>query len=85
MPGFFGDMAEDMGPIIKAAMSEVQEFFHTDGHETLMRRFAKQYGTLSIEDIAEIQAALGHDDEEDKPCKVCQIMAAKEVQMSQEE
>ena len=85
MPGFFADMAEDIAPIVKAAMTEVQDFFHSDGHGNLMRRFQQRYGTLSIEEIAEIQSALGHQDEEEKPCKVCQIMATKEVQLAQEE
>lgn len=85
MPGFFGDMAEEMAPVVIAAMAEVTEFFHSDGHDNLMRRFQRQYDTLSLEDIAAIQAALGHQDEEEKPCRVCQIMATKEVQLAQEE
>lgn len=85
MPGFFDDMAGELSPIVQAAMREVNEFYQSDGHANLLRRFARKYGTLSIEDIAEIQQALGHQDGEESPCKVCQIMATKEVQLDQEE
>lgn len=85
MPGFFDDVAGDLSPIVKAAMREVNEFFQSSGQENLMRRFQRQYSTLSIDDIAQIQIALGHQDGEKKPCRVCQIMATKEVQLSQEE
>lgn len=85
MPGFFDDMAGELSPIVKAAMKEVNEFFRSDGHENLMRRFQRLYGTLSIDDIAQIQVALGHQDGEESPCRVCQIMATKEVQLAQEE
>ncbi|KKK49077.1 hypothetical protein LCGC14_3138710 [marine sediment metagenome] len=85
MPGFFEDMAGDLSPIVRAAMREVNEFFHSDGYESLMRRFQRQYGTLSIDDIAQIQGALGHEDSEETPCRVCKIMATKEVQLDQEE
>ena len=85
MPGFFDDIAAELSPIVKAAMKEVNEFFQSSGHENLMRRFQRQYDTLSIEDIAQIQTALGHQDGEEKPCRVCQIMATKEVQLAQEE
>ena len=85
MTGFFDDVAGDLSPIVMAAMKEVNEFFQSNGHENLMRRFQRQYGTLSIDDIAQIQMALGHQDGEEKPCRVCQIMATKEVQLAQEE
>ncbi|KKN77068.1 hypothetical protein LCGC14_0364070 [marine sediment metagenome] len=85
MPGFFDDMAKDISPIVSAAMREVHEFLRSDGHENLMRRFQRKYGTLSIDDIAQIQTALGHEDSEETPCRVCKIMAAKEVQLDQEE
>ncbi len=85
MPGFFEDMAGDLSPIVQAAMKEVHEFLRSGGHENLMRRFQRKYGTLSIDDIAQIQAALGHQDDEDTPCRVCQVMATKEVQLAQEE
>ena len=85
MPGFFDDMAGEMSPIVKAAMKEVNEFFRSDGRASLMRRFQQQYGKLSIDDISQIHTALGHQDGEEKPCKVCQIMATKEVQLAQEE
>lgn len=85
MTGFFDDIADEISPIIKAAMAEVQEFLHSDGRDSLMRRFQAKYGILSIDDIASIQDALGHQDGEADPCRVCKIMATKEVQMAQEE
>ena len=85
MPGFFDDISDDLAPIVKAAMKEVEEFYHSSGHENLLRRLQRQYGKLDVDDIAAIQTALGHQDGEEKPCRVCQIMATKEVQLAQEE
>ncbi len=85
MPGFFEGLSDEISPIVLAALEEVREFTRSGGHENLLRRFQRQYGTLSLEDISEISSALGHQDEEEKPCRVCQIMATKEVQLSQEE
>jgi len=85
MPGFFEDTSEDISPIVIAALRKVEEFLVSNGHDNLMRRFQSQYDKLSIDDLAEIQIALGHQDGEDSPCKVCKIMAAKEVQLDQEE
>ncbi len=85
MAGFFEGMSDEISPIVIAALEEVREFTRSGGHENLLRRFQRQYDTLSIEDIAEIQIALGHQDGEENPCRICQIMATKEVQLSQEE
>ncbi len=84
MPGFFEGIADDLIPIVKAALQETEDFLQSGGHDNLMRRFQRLYDTLSIEDIAEIQMALGHVDDEDSPCRVCRIMATKEVQLDQE-
>ncbi len=83
MAGFFEGVSDDISPVVKAALQEVQEFLASNGHDNLMRRFQSQYDKLSIDDLAEIQIALGHQDGEDPPCKACKIMASKEVQLDQ--
>ncbi len=85
MAGFFNDMGDDLAPIVKAAMKELKDFFGSNGHDALLRRFKSQYDTLSLEDISAIHGALGHQDNEVMPCKICKIMAAEEVRLGMEE
>ncbi len=84
MAGFFNDMGEDLAPIVKMAMKELQDFFGANGHDALLRRFKANYDTLSLEDIGAIHAAMGHEDSEERPCKICKIMAAEEVRLGLE-
>ncbi len=85
MSGFFSNMGEELTPIVKAALKEVEDFFGSNGMDSLMRRFRSQYDTLTLEQIAAIHQALGHQDDEENPCKACKIMAAEEVRLSKEE
>ncbi len=85
MSGFFNDMGDDLAPIVKAALKEIENFFGSNGTDSLMRRFKGMYATLSLDQIAAIHQTLGHQDNEAIPCKACKIMAAEEVRLSKEE
>ncbi len=85
MPGLLESISDELAPIIDAALAEIGELIQGgQGHDALLRRFRQQYDTLPIESIAALQEVLGHQDDEDQPCQVCQIMAAKEVQLGKE-
>ncbi len=75
------DILEDMVSVVEQSFEllDTQLSYNTD--ETLMRRLSTHYDTLTVEQVAAIQQATGHKDGEDKPCKVCKLIARKEYDL----
>lgn len=67
--------------VVDVGFTEVLGKLTVKRGEPLLRRFRENYANLKMEDIAAIQQAMGHHDDEDKPCPVCRIMAQKEYEL----
>lgn len=76
-------LAEAMS-IVKPAMAEVRKAMKQNAGETLFAKFRQQYDTLDVSTILRVKQALGHNDSEEDPCKVCQFIARKEVELQDE-
>lgn len=76
-------LAEAMS-IVKPAMAEVRKAMKRNAGETLFAKFRTQYDTLDVSTILRVKQALGHNDSEEDPCKVCQFIARKEVELQDE-
>ena len=84
MPRIIDEMATEMAEVLNGAASSILNMFEDDSNRILLRRFRKHYDTLSLEDIVAIRMAIGHEFDENSPCKVCQIVARKEFELQED-
>ena len=70
--------------IAGAGLAEVRELTIEDKQNTLLRQLRSKYDTLSIDQILEIQASLGHQQGEVNPCKACKIISQKEYRLAED-
>ena len=63
---------------------EIRERTVEDKQTVLLRQLRTKYDKLSLDQIAEIQASLGHTQGEVNPCKACKIIAQKEYRLAED-
>ncbi len=51
--------------------------------DALLRKLREAYDTLEIDELMNARAALGHKESEERPCKFCNMMAEKEIELSE--
>jgi len=77
-------VAAEIVQMVGGSIDEVVNQVAQGGEETLLRRLRKNYDNLSIEDITAIQQAAGHQMGEQKPCKVCRLLAQEEFKRAED-
>lgn len=75
---------EEITDIIGVALSELKDFTWMGSKDVMLRRLRQNYDRLSIEQIDAIRSVMGHTYTEERPCEVCRIMAAKEMQLNED-
>lgn len=82
--GLIDNIVNELEQVVQLGFSEVlgraSEGQETD---TLLRRFERGYATLGLGDLLQVQQLAGHDPNEETPCKVCKIIAKKEVELAE--
>ncbi len=68
----------------RAGLAEVRMRTVEDNSKSLLRRFRAGYDKLSPEQIGAAQQALGHEDTEERPCKICRLIAQKEFDLAED-
>ncbi len=68
----------------RASLTEVRQRTVEDQSTSALRRLQASYDKLSVEQIAVISQAIGHEDTEERPCKACKIIARKEFDMAED-
>lgn len=68
--------------ILRRSLQIVDEMVTEDTDAVLLRRFQRNYASLTLEEVVAIRGTLGHTDGEKDPCRVCRIMAVKEAERS---
>ena len=81
---FSQDVISEAMSIVRPAMTEVRTAMRQNAGDALFGKFRQQYDTLDVETILRVKQALGHNDSEEDPCKVCQFIAKKEVELQDE-
>jgi len=77
-------VTDQMVDVINSAVDYLVDMMSSDQDDIILRRFRQQYSNLTVEQIVQVQEAFGHDDGEEKPCKVCKIMAEKEFALAED-
>lgn len=77
-------VSEEITRIAGMGLSEVRERTTEDKQAVLLRQLRSKYDRLSLDQIAEIQASLGHHGGETHPCKACKIIAQKEYRLAED-
>ena len=50
----------------------------------LLRKIARNYANIGVEDVQQVLQVSGHTGEEDKPCRICKVMASKTIELSED-
>ena len=77
-------ITEEITRIAGMSLAEVRERTTEDKQNVLLRQLRSKYDRLSIDQILEIQASLGHQQGEASPCKACKIIAQKEYRLAED-
>ena len=81
---FIDDLVLDISDRTGGAITGISNLVEQDTRTVLLRRFRRSYRNLSVEEVIGIQNTLGHTKAEQKPCKVCQIMATEEFHLAED-
>ena len=76
-------MTEALG-MVKPALAEVRRTMRRDPGKVLFAKFVEGYDILDVSTILSVKKVLGHKDSEEDPCKVCQFIARKEIELQDE-
>ena len=80
---FIDDMVTDVADRAGGAFTAISRMVEQDTRTVLLRRFRRSYGKLTLNETIDIRDMLGHTKVEQRPCKVCRIMATEEFRRSQ--
>ncbi len=76
------DQASEM---VHMAFANLDAIFQQDKRKALLDKFKKEYDRLDPMTILRAKMALGHRDNENNPCDICQFMASREMKLAQQE
>ena len=82
--GLLDDIVEQLVGVLGEGMDGLLNDLIPDPDEGLIRKFARNYANIGVEDVQQVLAVSGHTGEEDKPCKMCKIMASKTIELSED-
>ena len=54
-----------------------------DLEEVLLRKLREGYDTLEVNELMAARQALSHEENEKRPCKFCNLMAEKEIELEE--
>ena len=83
--GLIDDVVRDIADLAGGAITNVSRIVEQDSQHVLLRRFRRSYPKLSIEETIGIRDSLGHTKAEQRPCRICRIMATEEYRLAQEQ
>ena len=78
------NITQEIIRIGRAGLTEVRMRTIEDNSKALMKRLRSGYDKLTPEQIGAVQQALGHEDTEERPCKVCRLIAQKEFDLAED-
>lgn len=84
MPSLSESITQEVLRIGRAGLAEVRQRTVEDNSKALLRRFRANYATLTPEQIGAVQQTLGHEDTEERPCKICRLIAQKEFDLAED-
>ncbi len=74
---------DDMVDMAGAIFAHLDAITTENLEDALLRKLREAYDTLELEQIMEARGALGHQETEERPCKFCNLMAEKEIELSE--
>lgn len=77
-------VSEELTDILGETLRDLKEITWQGSKDNMLRRLRANYEHLTLEQIDAIRSVMGHSHTEKNPCEVCQIMAVKEQQLSED-
>lgn len=84
MPTPMSELAEEVAGEFDGLIEELLDDFLGPSDDRLLMLVQKEYDNIPFDTMELVRTVLGHVDGEEKPCRVCELIAREEMKRSED-